>query len=119
MERKRKAGEEVSVVSLLPVVKRGQPLLLGDTLDSEIKSYIRSGCQGGGLVTMEITMAAARAIVRKYNQLMSQQVRKILIKITLSWAKSLLYCMKFVKSRDSTTIKYLVNDFEATKTILS
>ena len=62
-----KAGEEVSAVPLLPVAKRGRPLLLGDTLDSEVKSFIRSVCEGGGLVTTEITMAAARAIVRKYN----------------------------------------------------
>jgi len=35
----------------------------GDTLDSEVKSYIRSVCEGGRLVTTEITMAAARAIL--------------------------------------------------------
>ena len=29
--------------------------------------YIRNVCEGGGLVTMEITKASARAIVRKYN----------------------------------------------------
>ena len=34
MERKRKAGEEIPTVSLLPEAKRGQPLLLGDTLES-------------------------------------------------------------------------------------
>ena len=67
MERKRKAGEEVSAIPVLPVAKRGRPLLLGDTLDSEVKSYIRSVREGGGLVTTEITMAAARAIVRMYN----------------------------------------------------
>jgi len=52
------------MLSLLPVAKRGRPLLLGDTLDSEVKSYIRSAREGGA---MEITMAAARAIVRKCN----------------------------------------------------
>ena len=63
MERKRKAGEEIPTVSLLHEAKRGRPLLLRNTLDSEVKSYIRSIREGGGLVTTEITMAAARAIV--------------------------------------------------------
>jgi len=51
VERKRKAGEEVSAIPLLPVAKRGEevsaipllpvakrgrPLLLGDTFDSEV-----------------------------------------------------------------------------------
>ena len=60
MERKRKGGEEISAVSLLPVAKCGRPLFLGDTLDSEVKSYIRSVREGGGLITTEITMAAAK-----------------------------------------------------------
>lgn len=63
MEKKQKVGEEVSVVSLLPEAKHGWPLPLWDTLDSVVKSYIRSVCEGGGLVTAEITVAAARAIV--------------------------------------------------------
>ena len=97
------------------MAKRGRPLLLGDTLDSEVKSYIKSVREGGGLVTTEITMAAARAIVRKYNPgLITNEStgEEGPIKITSTWAKSLLYCMKF---EGSTTTKYLVDDFEAIK----
>ena len=118
MERKRKAGEEVSAIPVLPVAKRGRPLLLGDTLDSEVKSYIRSFRERGGLVTTEITMAAARAIVRKYNPgLIADEStgEDGLIRITSDWAKSLLYRMKFVKRRGSTTTKYLVDNFDAIK----
>ena len=117
VERKRKAGEEESI-SLLPVAKRGRPLLLGDTLDTEVKSYIRSVREGGGLITTEITMAAARAIVRKYNPgLLTDEStgEEGPITITSNWAKSLLYRMKFVKRRGSTTTKYLVGDFESIK----
>ena len=67
---------------------------------------------------MEITMAAARAIVRKYNPgLITNEStgEEGLMKITSNWAKSLLYCMKFVKRRGSTTTKYLVDDSEAIK----
>jgi len=49
---------------------------------------------------MEITMAAARAIVRKYNQgLITNKStgEEGPIKITSNWAKSMLYHMKFVK----------------------
>ena len=67
VERKRKAAKEVSAIPLLPNAKCGWPLLLGDTLDSEVKSYIRCVHEGGKLLTTEITMAAARAIVQKYN----------------------------------------------------
>jgi len=118
IERKQKAGEEVSAIPLLPVAKRGRPLLLGDTLDSEVKSYIRCVREGGGLVTTEITMAAARAIVRKYNPALiadESTGEEGPIRITSDWAKSLLYRMKFVKRRGSTTTKYLVADFDAIK----
>ena len=98
MESKQKAGEEVCAIPVLPVAKHGRPLLLGDTLDSEVKSYIRSVHEGGGLVTTEITMAAARAIVRKYNPgLIADEFtgEDGPIRITSDWAKSLLYHMKF------------------------
>jgi len=75
------------------VTKCGQPLLLGDTLDSEVKFYIRGVHEGGGLVTMEITMAVARAITGEEGP----------IAITSNWVKSLLNRMKFVKRRGNTT----------------
>ena len=113
LERKRKAGED-SAISSLPEAKRGRPLLLGDTLDNQVKEYVRSVREGGGLITTEITIAAAKAIVRKYNpQLLADD--KGSITITSDWAKSLLYCMHFVKRRGSTTTKQLVDDFEAIK----
>ena len=110
MERKQKAGKEISAVSLLPVAKRGWPLLLGI---SEVKSYIRSVHEGGRLLTTEITMAAAKAIVRRYTVTNESMGEEGPIKITSNQAKSLLYRMKFVKRRGSTTAKYLVDDFEA------
>ena len=113
MGRKRKAGED-SAISSLPEAKHGHPLLLGDTLDNQVKEYVRSVREGGGIITTEITIAAAKAIVQKYDpQLLADNGGPITI--TSDWAKSLLYRMHFVKRRGSTTIKQLVDDFEAIK----
>ena len=66
LNRKRKAGEkDYFTITSLPVKKRGRPLLLGEKLDSHVKSYIRAIREGGGVVTTSIKMAAATAIVRK------------------------------------------------------
>ena len=113
MEKKRKAGED-SAISSLPEAKPGRPLLLGDRLDNQVKEYVRTVRKGGGLITTEITIAAAKAIIRKYNpQLLVDDEGPITI--TSDWAKSLLYRMHFVKRRGSTTTKQLVDDFEAIK----
>ena len=113
MERKQKAGED-SAISSLPEAKRGRPLLLGDTLDNQVKEYVRGVREGGGILTTEITIAAAKAIVQKYDpQLLAEDKGPITIKP--DWAKSLLYHMHFVKRRGSTTTKQLVDDFEAIK----
>ena len=43
ISRKRKAGEEGDItVKSLPVKKRGRPLLLGEKLDSQVRSYIQT-----------------------------------------------------------------------------
>ena len=48
LNHKRKAGETDDLtVKSLPVKKCGRPLLLGEKLDSQIKSYIQALCEGG------------------------------------------------------------------------
>ena len=58
------AGQE-PVVTCLPVKKRGRPLLIGEKLDDEGKSYIRAVRDCGGVITISITIEAATAIVRR------------------------------------------------------
>ena len=63
-------------------------------------------------------MAAARAIVRKYNLgLIADEStgEDSPIRITSDWEKSLLYRMEFefVKRKGSTTTKYLVDNSDA------
>ena len=115
LNRKRKEGETDNLtVKSLPVKRRGMPLLLGENLVSEVKSYIQVVREGGGVVTTSITMAAATAIVRKADK-SSIAENGGHITITNKWAKSLLYRMNFVKRRGSSTAKLTVVNFEAVK----
>lgn len=114
-QHKRKLGEVNPEVNTLPSAKRGCPLLLGETLDNQVKAYIRSLCESGresgGPVMSTITTAAGRAIVRKYDS-------KLLIEnggplsLTTNWGKSL---MNFVKRKGCSTMKKMVCDFENIK----
>ena len=54
--------DDVSV-KRLPVKRRGRPLLLGEKLDTEVKSYIQAVREAGGVITTSITIAAATASV--------------------------------------------------------
>ena len=64
LSRKCKADETNDLnINWLPVKKRGRPLFLGQNLDSQVKSYIQTLHEGGGVVTTSIAMAAAMAIV--------------------------------------------------------
>lgn len=93
VDRRRKAGEAGDIrVQVLPVKKRGRPLLLGGKLDSEVKSYIRAVREGGGVVTTSITVAADTAIVRKADRnLLAEHGGPITI--SKDWAKCLLFRM--------------------------
>ena len=115
LRRKQSAGETGDLtINSLPLKKRGRPLLLGEKLDSEVKSYIQAVRERGGVVTTSIAMAAATAIVQKADRnLLAENGGHIAI--TNNWAKSLLYRMNFVKRRGSSTAKLTVANFEAVK----
>ncbi len=116
ISRKRRAGVEGCLLSVksLPVKKRGRPLLLGETLDGQVQSYIKSVREGGGVITTSITMAAASAIVKNSDRnLLAENGGPI--SITANWAKSLLHRMNFVKRRGSSSAKMTVSDFESVK----
>ena len=50
MNRKVKIGEK----NALPVKRRGRPLLLSESLDNEVKSYVGRVRKGGGVITTSI-----------------------------------------------------------------
>ena len=115
IHRKHQASEvnDLSVKSL-PVKKLERPLLLGEKLDSEVKCYIEAVHEGGGVITTDITMAAAIAIVRKSDRnLLAENGGPITI--ASNWTKSFLSRMNFVKRRGSSTAMVTVTNFEAVK----
>ena len=111
--QKRKAGETDLSMKRLPSKKRGWPLLLGEQLDVEVKSYISAVWAGGGVVTSAIVMPAATTIVRRHGRnLLAENGSSIML--TKTWAKSLVHRMGYVKRRGSSTSKWF-NGFESTK----
>ena len=58
--------DEASVMSL-PPKKHDRPLLLGDTIDSNVQSYIKVLRENGAAVTTSIAIATANDIISKVN----------------------------------------------------
>ena len=101
-------------VKVLPLKKRGRPLLLGEKLDSEVKAYLKAVRDAGGVVTTSITIAAGTAIVRRSDRnLLAENGGPITL--TTNWAKSLLYRLNFVKRRGSSAALIAVKNFEELK----
>ena len=106
LECKRRMGEIVPEITVLPQAKRGRPLLIGEKLDGAVKAYVRSVREADGIVTSSIVAAAATAMVRKDDaKLLAENGGPL--SITMNWAKSLLYRMQFVK-RGSTNIYIII-----------
>ena len=76
-------------VTLLPMKKRGRPVLLGEVLDRKVQKYLVRVRDGGGVILARIAMAAARGI------LMSCSRSRLVefggdIQLNRQWAYSLL-----------------------------
>ena len=109
MKRMTRFGEE-PIVKCIPLKKRGRPLLIGEKLDTEVKSYIRAVGECGGVITA-ITIAAATAIVMKEDRnLLAENGGPITF--TKTRAKSLLCRLNFVKRRGSSAGKIMVHNFD-------
>ena len=96
-------------VTKLPSKKRGRPFLLGEKVDREVQTIIRTMRDHGAVVNTSITIATATGVVRKCDKSLEPLLTK-------HWAKSLLYRMGFVKRRGNTKAKVDVEQFEAIKT---
>ena len=115
LERKRRMGETVPEITVLPQAKRGRPLLIGEKLNSAVKAYVRSVREASGIVTSSIVAAATTAMVRKDDaKLLAENGDPL--SITTNWAQSLLYRMQYVLRRGSTNKKILIYDFKSIKT---
>ena len=111
---KRRAEDEGDV-TVLPVNKRGRPVLLGEELDQKVQAYLRRVRDGGGVVSSRIAIAAARGI------LLSTDKLKLLeygghIQLNSTWAYSLLNRMNFVKRKATTAkSKHTLDNFDELK----
>ena len=101
-------GGELAVTKL-PTKKRGRPFLLGEKVDREVQTIIRTMRDHGAVINTSITIATAKGVVRKRDKSFEQLLTK-------NWAKSILYRMGFVKRRGNTKAKVDVEQFEAIKT---
>jgi hypothetical protein len=115
LKKTAKSSLETSTeITELPQKKRGHPVLLGEELDKQVKSYLTSFRESGAVVNTAITMACAEGIVKSADSRMLS-VNGGHILFTKDWAKNLLHRMGFVKRRASTKAKVSVEDFEERK----
>ena len=47
----------------LPEKRRGHPLMLGEQLEKEVQSFIKTTWDSGGVVNTQIVMATARGVI--------------------------------------------------------
>ena len=94
---------DVAVLSL-PRLKRGRPLLLGENLGCQVKSYISAVREKQGIINTAITVVCGEAIVKKTDKNFLRENGGP-IELTKVWVKSLLQCLNFVKRKATTSNK--------------
>ena len=106
-------SRDVAVLSL-PRLKRGRPLLLGENLDHQVKSYISAVREKQGVINTAITIACGEAIVKKADKNLLRENGGP-IELTKVWAKSLLQHLNFVKRKATTSAKVEPSQFKELK----
>ena len=83
-------------------------MLIGDTLDAQVKAYVRVSQAKGCVVNTSLIIACGMGIVKKSNpDLLKDDFRRDNKEfLSKSWAKSLLGRMGYVKRRGTTTANY-------------
>ena len=102
-------------VQSLPILKRGRPLLLGEDLDCQAKSYIRAIREKQGIINTAITVACGETIVRKTDKKTFLKENGGPIELTKVWAKSLLQRLNFVKRKATTSVEVEPSHFKELK----
>ena len=105
---KKRYLDELRVSPGVPVTtiasrKRGRPLTLGE-IDEEVQKFIRALRKAGTAINTAVILAAAEVIVTSRDRtLLAEHGGHI--RLTKSWAASLMERMKLVKRRGSTQMK--------------
>ena len=71
-------------------------MLLGSELDEQVKSHIKDIREKGGGIDTTVFIASAEAMVKKVDKNLLKDYGGP-IDLTPTWAKSLLYCIGYVK----------------------
>ena len=93
--RKRRLADDSELQSF-PPKKRGKPLLLGGRVDKAVQLYILKFREQGGTVNSAIVQAAARGILLAMDRTRLVEYGGH-VKLSNTWAKSLLHRMNFTK----------------------
>ena len=99
--RGKRAADDEGDVRLLPIKKRGRPVLLGQVLDRKVQQYLMRVREGEGVFSATYVMAVARGILLSCNHSRLVQFGGD-IELNRQWAYSLLRCMSFVKQKTTT-----------------
>ena len=114
LQRLRREGKKMAHVKVLPMVKTGRLLLLGNELDKEVQAYLIGLRKVGGHVNSAVAIAAGRGIVRsRDSRLLAENGGGIVL--SKGWAQLLMSRMGFVKRKACSTAKVTVENFEEMK----
>lgn len=111
---KVKAGEEDLSIERFPAREKGRPLLLGQDLDRQVRTYLTSLRDVGGVVNTSIAIAAATGIIRRHNSNLLA-VNGGHIVLTKYWAQYLMQRMGFVKRKATSKAKVTVENLAVLK----
>ena len=110
LSQKRKVKDDGDILEL-PQKKKGRPLLLGDKLDDQVKSYVRYlRTKGTPVNTTVVLDIASRFVKNHYSSLLVSDGGHIVL--GKPWAKHLLPHIGYVKRRGSTAAKVAVSNYE-------
>ena len=108
-----KSGESVKI-DKLEEKKRGRPSILSDAVTTDIKRYITTLRDAGGVVNTRIVIAAATGILQRKDPSILR-CNGGHIDLQKSWAKYLLKKMDFVKRRATTKHVTRCENFDTLK----
>ena len=89
----------------MPEKKRGQPYLIGEKLDMQVRAYLKTLRANGAVVNTPIASGCAEGIIlnEDSNRLASNGGH---ISLSKHWGKHLLSRMGFVTRRENTKLKW-------------
>ena len=101
-------------ITVIESKKRGHPLVLGEELDKQVRTYLKAFRENGAVVNTAIAIAHAQGVIKAHDSNLLECDGGH-ISLTKTWAKYLSHRMGFVKRRASTKAKVSLSDFEALK----